>query len=52
MPHGPDCGGGELEIIAAIPERPVIGKILSHLGLDPRPPPRRRAHEARQDLAT
>ena len=34
----PNCGDGELKIIAAILERPVIEKILSHLGLDPRPP--------------
>ena len=34
----PNCGGGELKIIAAILERPVIEKILSHLGLDPQPP--------------
>ncbi|MFM8344387.1 MAG: hypothetical protein ACKOB5_07755 [Betaproteobacteria bacterium] len=31
----PNCGVGELKIIAAILERPVIKKILSHLGLDP-----------------
>jgi hypothetical protein len=37
MQHGPNCGGGELKIIAAILERPVIEKILSHLGLDPQP---------------
>jgi hypothetical protein len=30
-----NCGDGELKIIAAILERPVIEKILSHLGLDP-----------------
>jgi hypothetical protein len=36
----PNCGAGQLKIIAAILERPVIGKILEHLGLDPRPPPR------------
>ena len=40
MEHCPNCGGGELKIIAAILERPVIEKILSHLGLDPQPPPR------------
>ncbi|MBX3641687.1 MAG: hypothetical protein KF720_01295 [Rubrivivax sp.] len=34
MQHGPNCGGGELKIIAAILERPVIEKILTHLGLD------------------
>ena len=31
----PNCGGGELKIIAAILERPVIAKILTHLGLSP-----------------
>jgi len=36
-------------IIAAILERPVIEKILTHLGLDPQPPPRGRAREAGQD---
>ncbi len=38
-----------IKIIAAILERPVIQKILSHLGLDPQPPPRGRAREAGQD---
>ncbi|MBK6862435.1 MAG: transposase [Ideonella sp.] len=51
MQHCPNCGGGELKIIAAILERPVIEKILSHLGLDPQPPPKGRAREAGQDLA-
>jgi hypothetical protein len=41
----PNCVGGELKIIAAILERPVIEKILTHLGLDPQPPPRGRARE-------
>jgi hypothetical protein len=45
----PNCGGGELKIIAAILERAVIERILSHLGLDPQPPPRGRAREAGQD---
>jgi hypothetical protein len=45
----PNCGAGELKIIAAILERPVIEKILTHLGLDPQPPPRGRAREAGQD---
>ena len=45
MQHCPNCGGGELKIIAAILERPVIEKILAHLGLDPQPPPRGRAQE-------
>ena len=49
MQHCPNCGAGELKIIAAILERPVIEKIQTHLGLDPQPPPRGRAREARQD---
>ena len=49
MEHCPNCGGGELKIIAAILERAVVEKILSHLGLDPQPPPRGRAREAGQD---
>ena len=46
MQHCPNCGGRELKIIAAILERPVIEKILTHLGLQPQPPPRARAREA------
>ena len=46
MQHCPNCGAGELKIIAAILERPVIHKILEHLGLDPQPQPRGRAREA------
>jgi hypothetical protein len=34
-----------MEITAAILERPVIEKILSHLGLDPQPPARERVRE-------
>jgi hypothetical protein len=34
MQHCPNCGAGELKIIAAILERPVIEKILTHLGLE------------------
>ncbi|MCC7100947.1 MAG: transposase [Rubrivivax sp.] len=49
MQRCPNCGGGELKIIAAIVERPVIEKILTHLGLDPQPPPRGRAREVGQD---
>ena len=45
MQHCPNCGVGELKIIAAILERPVIQKILEHLGLDPQPPPKGRARE-------
>ncbi len=52
MERCPNCGGGEMKIIAAILERPVIEKILSHLGLDPRPPPRGRMRVAGQDFAT
>jgi uncharacterized protein (DUF983 family) len=48
MQHCPNCGSGELRIIAAILERPVIEKILTHLGLDPQPPPRGRAREIGQ----
>jgi hypothetical protein len=39
MAHCPACGG-ELKIIAAILEQPVIEKILMHLGLQARAPPR------------
>ena len=51
MQHCPNCGGGELKIIAAILERAVIEKILTHLGQDPQPPPKGRAHETGQDFA-
>ena len=49
LQHCPNCGAGELKIIAAILERPVIEKILTHLGLDPQPPPKGRAREAGHD---
>jgi len=39
MAHCPNCGG-ELKIIAAIMEQPVIEKTLAHLGLQARVPPR------------
>jgi hypothetical protein len=39
MQHCPNCGG-ELKIIAVILEQPVIEKILQHLGLQARAPPR------------
>jgi hypothetical protein len=45
MQHCPNCGGGELEIITAILERPVIDELLTHLGLDPQPPPKASARE-------
>ena len=35
----PNCGG-QVKVIAAIEEPAVIGKILTHLGLSPRPPPK------------
>ena len=35
----PQCGG-PLTILAAIEDPPVIGKILSYLGLPPRAPPK------------
>jgi hypothetical protein len=49
--HCPNCGGAELKIVAAILERPVIEKILTHPGLDPRPSSRGRARQAGQDSA-
>ena len=39
LAHCLNCGG-ELRIIAAILEQPVIEKILTHLGLQARAPPR------------
>ena len=39
LEHCPNCGG-ELKLIAAILEAPVIEKILTHLGLQARAPPR------------
>ena len=39
LEHCPNCGG-ESKIIAAILEQPVIEKILTHLGLQARAPPR------------
>ena len=38
LEHWPSCRG-ELKIIAAILERPVIEKILTHLALQARAPP-------------
>jgi uncharacterized protein involved in tolerance to divalent cations len=48
MQHCPNCGSAEFKIIAAILERPVIEKILTHLGLDPQPPPKAPAREPGQ----
>jgi hypothetical protein len=42
----PSCGAGELKITVAVLQWAAIGKILTHLGLEPRPPPRGRASEA------
>jgi len=39
LEHCPNCGG-ELKIIAAILQALVIEKILTHLGLQARAPPR------------
>ena len=39
LEHCPNCGG-ELKIIAAILEAAVIERILTHLGLQARAPPR------------
>jgi hypothetical protein len=44
LAHCPNCGS-ELKIIAAILEQPVIEKILTHLGLQARAPPRSPARE-------
>jgi hypothetical protein len=48
----PNITGSELKIIAAILERPAVQNIPDHRGLDPQPPPKGRAREAGQDLAT
>jgi hypothetical protein len=40
-----------MKIIAAILERAVIGKVLTHLALDPQLPPRSKAREAGLDFA-
>ena len=46
MQHCSNCCAGEIKIIAAILERPVIEKILTHLGLDRQPPPRAPARQS------
>ena len=40
MQRCPRCGGGQVKVIAAILEQPVIEKILTHLGLQARVPAR------------
>ena len=52
MQHCPNCGAGDLKIIAAILERPMVEKIPTPLGLDPQPLPRGRVREAGQDFAS
>ena len=39
LEHCPNCGGA-LKIIAAIEDPPVIARLLAHLGLPTRAPPR------------
>jgi len=41
----PELRRRELKIIGAILERPVIEKILNHLGLQAQPPPKAAARE-------
>jgi len=48
--HCPNCGG-ELKIIAAIMEQPVIDKILTHLGLQARARPRAPARRSQLQAA-
>ncbi len=50
LEHCPNCGG-QLKIIAAILEQPVIEKILTHLGLQARAPPRAPARGAQLQAA-
>ena len=51
MSHCPNCGQGQLKILAPILERAAIEKILTHLGIDPQPPPRGQARTAQSDQA-
>jgi hypothetical protein len=48
---GPNCGSGALKIIAAMLERPVVERILTHPALDPQPP-MGRPREAGQSFTT
>ena len=50
MEHCPNCGG-ELKIITTILEQPVIEKILTHLGLQARAPPRAPVHGSQLQAA-
>jgi len=47
LEHCPNCGG-ELKIIAAILEQPVIEKILTHPGMQAGAPPRAPARGSRR----
>ena len=47
----PKSGAGELKIIAAIRQWPVIDRILEHLRLQPQPPPRTPAREPGPHMA-
>jgi len=44
LEHCPNCGG-QLKIVAAVLESVVIERILKHLGLQARAPPRTQARE-------
>jgi hypothetical protein len=44
LEHCPNCGG-ECKVIAAVLERPMIERILTHIGLDPQLPPEDRTRE-------
>ena len=50
LEHCPNCGG-QLKIIAAILEAPVIERILTHMGLQARAPPRAPARGDLQQAA-
>jgi hypothetical protein len=50
LEHCPNCGG-ELKIIAAILQAPVIEQILTHLGLQARAPPRSPARGSQRQTA-
>ena len=51
LEHCPNCGAGELKIVAAILERPVIEKILAYLGwIRSRRPREGRARRGRTSL--
>jgi hypothetical protein len=49
LEHCPNCGG-ELKIIAAILEQPVIEKVLTHLGLQARALPRSPARGSQRQV--